>query len=186
MAVSTWATDENLLGASVPGSAADALNVTQAGVTLGPLLPAGTLRKFRDTTGKYGEVTCIYLPGVASLAVGDVVSYNVGNGVDYTGANVTRWAGAANTGIPLAVATTPNTSTSTWSWYVVEGQAPVNISGTVAAGDRAFWQATATLSSTPVAGKQVLGITAVSANGTPGAGQAVYNLAFPIVQSQIT
>jgi len=69
---------------------------------------------------------------------------------------------------------------------MVQGAAVVNTSGTVAAGDRAFWQATATVSSSAVAGKQVLGMTAASANGVPSANKAVYLIDWPCVQSQIT
>src|SRR5215208_3230180 len=49
------------------------------------------------------------LKGVASLAAGNWVSYN-----GYTGVT-TRWAGTANTGRPLAVSMSANTSASVFS-----------------------------------------------------------------------
>jgi len=127
----------------------------------------------------------IFLKGVASLAVGDVVSYN---GV--TGAT-TRWAGTANTGIPLAVAISTPSSTQ-GGWFQISGNALVNCSGTVAAGDSAFFSATATVKTAAAAGKQVLGAVAGTANGaTVGnvvatSTQAVYSLGRPFCQGAIT
>jgi hypothetical protein len=132
----------------------------------------------------------IYLKGVASTAVGDVVSYNA-----YTGAT-TRWAGTANSGAPLAVAITANTSASSYGWYQIGGNAIANVSGTVAAGDIVNFASTATLKSAAAAGKQVLNAVAASANGaTYGTGnsavtlastQAIYTLQRPFCQGAIT
>lgn len=188
MTTATWVSQDTLLGSSFPGAAADAVVTSTSGTTnYGPLVKPGTVRRFEDSTGVYGAGTFIYLPGVASLAVGDVVTYTISAGVaSATDATVTRWAGTANSGAAVAVAMTANTSATTFSWYMVQGAAVVNTNGTVAAGDRAFWQATATVSSTAVAGKQVLGMTAASANGVPSANKAVYLIDWPCVQSQIT
>lgn len=187
MATATWVQQDSQLGGSFPGAAADA-NVTglASGTSYGPNPPVGTMRRFSDSLGKFGAGTFIYLPGVASLAVGDVVTYVISAGVASTDATVTRWAGTANSGAAVAIAMTANTSTTTFSWYQVQGAAVVNTNGTVAAGDRAFFQATAVVSSSAVAGKQILGMTATSANGVPIANQAVYTIEFPEVQSQIT
>jgi len=143
----------------------------------------GEIRQGWDTALGSGEF--IYLKGVASLAVGDVVSFNA-----YTGAT-TRWAGTANTGVPLAVAVSTPTS-SQYGWFQVGGNAIVTCSGTVAAGDAAFFSATAALKTAAVAGKQVLNIVAASANGATvgttalASTQAVYTLNRPFVQGQIT
>lgn len=188
MTTATWASqDLSIGGPSVPGNAADAVVTSQAGAAYGPPVTVGSMRRFWDSTGKYGAGTFIYLPGVASLAVGDVVTYVISAGVAAaTDATVTRWAGTANTGAAVAVATTANTSATTFSWYQIQGAAVVNTSGTVAAGDAAFFSATATIKTAAVAGKQILGMQASSANGVPIANQAIYTLDFPCVQSQIT
>jgi hypothetical protein len=133
----------------------------------------------------FGEAEFIFLKGVASLAVGDVVSYNA-----LTGAT-TRWAGTANSGAPLAVAiSTP--SSSQWGWFAVGGNVPANVSGTVAAGDIVNFASTATLKSAAAAGKQVLNAVAASANGATVGGtvlvstQAVYSVMRPFCQGAIT
>lgn len=155
------------------------LGVTKIGNIDNPqAVPLGTIVEAVDPV--YGSGLFIYLQGVASLAVGDVVTYN-----GLTGA-VTRWAGTANSGAPLAVSMSANTSASAYSWYQIEGNAVVNITGTVAAGDRAFFASTATLQSTLVAGKQVLECVAVTANGVPATGQATYTISTPFAQGNIT
>lgn len=187
MTVATWGSQNPLMGGTTPGSGSpDSIVSTQAGVALGPVVPVGTMRQFSDLTGKYGSGTFVYLPGVASLAVADVVNYNLSAGVSYTDATAVRWAGTANTGAPLAIAMDANTGPTTFSWYQVQGAAVVNTSGTVAAADKAYFAATAKLQSTAVGGKQAIGALAFSANGVPATNQAIYTLDFPNVQSQIT
>lgn len=139
--------------------------------------PLGTIVKAVDPT--YGEGEFIYLTGVASTAAGDVVSYNSTQGA------TVRWAGTANEGRPLAVAMSANVA-SQYGWYQIAGNAVANISGTVAAGNPMYWQATATISATAVAGKQVLGAIAAGANGTPATGKAVINIERPHSQGAIT
>jgi hypothetical protein len=73
-----------------------------------------------------------------------------------------------------------------YGWYQISGNAVVNISGTVAAGDSAYFNATAQLKSAAVAGKQVLNATAASANGVPSTGFAVYTIQRPFAQGAIT
>lgn len=144
----------------------------------------GEIRQGWDPALGSGEF--IYLKGVASLAVGDVVEYNA-----YTGAT-TRWAGTANTGKPLAVAVSTPTA-SQYGWFQIQGNAIVTCSGTVAAGDAAFFSATASVKTAAVAGKQVLNMTAASANGATVSGHgtlastsAVYTINRPFCQGQIT
>jgi|SRR6185312_4937456 len=155
-------------------------------VTLGPQL--GEVVTGWDPYLGGGEF--IYLKGVASTAAGDVVSYNA-----YTGAT-TRWAGTANSGAPLAVAVTANTSSSQYGWYQIGGNAVVTCSGTVAAGDIVNFASTATVKSAAAAGKQVLNAVAASANGASyGSGnaavtlastQAIYTIQRPFCQGAIT
>lgn len=143
----------------------------------------GEIRQGWDSA--LGSAEFIYLKGVASLAVGDVVTYNA-----FTGAT-TRWAGTANTGAPLAIAVSAPSS-SQYGWFQISGNAVVTCSGTVAAGDAAFYSATATLKTAAVNGKQVLNCVAASANGATvgstalASTQAVYTINRPFVQGQIT
>jgi hypothetical protein len=135
----------------------------------------------------FGEF--VYLKGVASIAIGDVVTYNGWTGV------TTRWAGTALTGFPLAVAISQPSATQ-WGWFQIAGNAIVNVGGTVAAGDLAYWNATATVKTAAVASKQVLNIVASLANGgtlqtLPVAvslvsTQAVYSMQRPFAQGAIT
>lgn len=133
----------------------------------------------------FGEAEFIFLKGVASLTVGDVVSYNALTGV------TTRWAGTANSGAPLAVAISLPTSTQ-WAWFAIGGNVPANVSGSVAAGDIANFASTATLKSAAAAGKQVLNAVAASANGATvgttvlASTQAVYTMQRPFCQGAIT
>lgn len=136
-----------------------------------------------------GDGTFIFLKGVASLAVGDWVSYNALTGV------TTRWAGTANSGAPLAVAMSAPSATQ-GGWFQVQGNAIGNCTGTVAAGDRAMFSATAAVKTAAAAGAQVLNAVAASANqavlgsGTSqislAATQAVYTINRPFCQGAIT
>src|SRR5437879_5684716 len=96
-------------------SAISNIDTTQA-------VPLGTIIEATDAT--YGSGLFIYLKGVASTVVGDVVTYN-----GYTGAT-TRWAGTAITGMPVAAAMSANTATTSFAWYQISGNAVLNTSGT--------------------------------------------------------
>ena len=184
-----WVCQDTLLGVSSPFTGPDNAAVSASGNTnYGPLVKPGTIKRFEDQTGKYGAGEFIYLPGVTNMVAGSVVNYVISAGVTAaTDATVTLWTGGANSGDALAVATVANTSTTTWSWYQVQGAAVVNTTFSVAAGDKAYYGGSAGFwQSTAVGGKQVIGAKATSANGVPVAGQAVYLIDFPNVQSQIT
>lgn len=186
MTTATWITQDPLLGSSVPGATADSPVVLSAGTVVGPAQPVGTTRRFYDANGVFGAGIFMYLPGVAALRVGDLITYNLSAGISYTDAVVKRWDGTVQTGLPLAVAMTANTSATNFSWYQVQGAAVCNITGTVASGDKAYWQLTGTIGSTLAAGKQVVGASAFSTGVVPITGQAVYTIDFPYVQSQIS
>ena len=168
-----WSTANDRAGTGVPGVVYDTI-LNNA---------IGALMNFTDPI--YGEGVFIWLPGVASTVAGDVVEYTTGNGVANPTGSTTRWAGTANSGKPLAIATAAIVA-SMWGWYQISGQAVVNISGTVAAADKAYWQATGVVFSTLTAGKQVNGMVAVSANAVPAAGKATYQIQFPVAQGNIT
>jgi hypothetical protein len=142
----------------------------------------GTIIQAQDPV--YGSGEFIYLLGVASTTIGDVVTFVTSDGVTQNG-STTRWAGTAITPVPLAVAMSANVS-GQYGWYQIQGSAVVNASGTVAAGDKAHFQATAQVTSTVVASKQVIGMIASSAQAVPVSGQAIYILERPSAQSAIT
>jgi hypothetical protein len=92
--------------------------------------------------------------------------------------------------LAVAVAAVPSTE---YGWFQISGNAVINCTGTVAAGDKAFFSATAAIKTAAVNGKQVLNITAATANGatvanygTLASTQAVYMINRPFVQGQIT
>lgn len=175
------------------GIASVTATANSAAGTAFPSVPVGTIALYRDIgTTQLGTGAFIYLPGVTSTVAGDVVVYRTPNGSGISpdvnsGAATIRWTGTGNTGFPLAVATAATNLQSLWGWYQIQGSAIVNISGTVAAGDRAWFGQVATLeTASAVGGKQVLGAQAVSANDIPTTGKAVFTLNNPVVQSQIT
>jgi hypothetical protein len=168
-----WTTTNDRLGTGVPGVIYD---VQRNDI--------GAINSFRDPI--YGEGLFIFLPGVASTAIGSVMSYTTSAGAASPTGSTTLWTGAVNTGAPLCIATVANILTTTWAWYQLLGNAQVAISGVVAAGDRAFWQANGVVSSTLIASKQANGMIATSANGVPSAGFASYQIHYPVAQGQVT
>lgn len=81
------------------------------------LMPLGRIVQAYEPLLGAGEF--IYLPGVASTAVGNVVTYDLATsgGVGST----TRYVASANAGHSLAVAMSA-TVASTWGWYQIGGQ----------------------------------------------------------------
>lgn len=96
---------------------------TDAGVTFAnassaaptPPLRPGMIVRAQDPT--FGEAEFILLAGVASTAVGSLVTYNT---VSFTTALAPV---GANKPQPIAVAMAANTSASTWAWYQISGVA---------------------------------------------------------------
>lgn len=130
--------------------------------------PIGTTIRAYDAT--YGEGEFIYLKGVASTVVGDLVVYD-------TKANTTTRAVAGSRG-PAAVAMSANVA-SQYGWYQISGSAVVK-AGTVAADGNVYLTATAgTIDDAVVAGDKVDGARLKSADGTPSAGFAIVQLARP-------
>lgn len=109
--------------------------------------PLGTL--IRGVDGLLGEGEFIYLQGVASCLACDLVSYDPFTGL------TTRGAAAANSGLPLAVATAP-LALGEYGWFQISGAMTVANNATAAAGP-AFQKATAQIGSAAVAGTQILG-----------------------------
>lgn len=131
-------------------------------------LPVGTLVKAVDPT--YGEGEFIYLKGVASTVVGDLVVYD-----QYANTTVRAVAGSRG---PAAVAMSANVANQ-YGWYQVKGAAVVK-AGTVAANGNVYLTATAgTIDDAVVAGDKVDGARIKTADGTPSAGFAVVQLDRP-------
>ena len=92
-------------------------------------VPLGTIRAAKDAT--YGEGEFIYLQGVASTGVGDIVEYNSAYQTGKASIAVTDAA-------PLAVAMAACTA-SYYGWYQISGYATVSkASATSFAADAAF------------------------------------------------
>ena len=134
------------------------------------LHPLGTVVRATDPT--YGDAEFIYLAGVASTAVGDLVAF------DQTSTIRTVLA----TRGPVGVAMSANVANQ-YGWYQIAGQAVVNTAGAVA--DNALVYATATAGSADdavVSGAQVDG--AVFRTSAAGAGTAVAFLDRPAMNGQ--
>jgi len=132
------------------------------------LVPVGTVARAVDST--YGEAELIYLPGVASTAVGDTVIY------DQRASTTTR-AVAGSRG-PVAVALAASVA-STYDWYQIKGSA-VCKAGTVANNASPYVTATAgTLDDAVVSGDKIDGARFKTADGTPSAGFAIVELDRP-------
>jgi len=138
------------------------------------LLTLGT--RIRATDPTYGEGEFIYLKGVASTALGDLVTYNPDDW------STTRLA--ANAIGPVAVAMSACVANE-FGWYQVFGKAVVK-SGTVADDGNVYATATAgTVDDAVVAGDRVKGAKFASANGTPSAGFAECEIAYPFMDDAL-
>ena len=167
----TWISESTQIGWTAPGNVDDSM-----------LVPCGTVATFRDAVLGGGEF--IYLLGAANTILGSVVTYLQSAGVSLTG-TTTLWAGTANSGQNIAVATAAIVAAK-WGWYQIGGAAIVATSGTVTAGNPLYFQTTGVVQAAAVNGKQILGMVATSANGVPTTNQTIAQLDRPSVQSQTT
>lgn len=121
-----------------------------------------------DPTYRGGEF--IYLKGVASTAIADLVVYDV-----Y--ANTTARTGTNSRG-PCAVAMSANVA-SQFGWYQVFGAAVVNCA-TVAADQALYLTSTAgRVDDAEVATDLVVGMVSKTGDGTPAANRLVAQIAYP-------
>ena len=159
------------LGFPVPGTIDDTAKV-----------PVGTIAKFNDPT--LGEGEFIYLPGVASVAFGDCVVYDLVPGAQ---AIVRTLSGThLNFGRACAFATAAIVA-GKFGWFQIGGVAVASVLAGFAAGAKVFLTTTAgNVDDAAVAGCQVLGAVSSSAIGTPVANKAYITLSRPFVQGQIT
>ena len=132
------------------------------------LVPLGTRIKAVDSA--YGEGEFIYLAGVASTAIGDLVIFD-----QYAGTTTRAVAGSRG---PAAVAMSANVASS-YGWYQIAGAAVVK-AGTVAANGNVYLTATAgTIDDATVSGDKVDGARLKTADGTPSAGYAIVQISRP-------
>ena len=140
----------------------------------------GTLCRAWDET--YGEGEFIYLLGVASTVVGNLVTYNA---TTYQTALTPDTAGFQ---APVAVAMSANVA-SQYGWYQVSGNAVVKKTAVAVTPQVKIYQSgtTGRVMPTSVSGKQILG--AKTANLTTiasGTSTVVVTINRPHMQGQIT
>lgn len=128
----------------------------------------GTRVKAVDPT--YGEGEFIYLKGLASTAIGELVAYD-----EY--ANTTKRAVAGDRG-PMAVAMSANVA-SQYGWYQISGAAVIKAGTVVAAGPVYLTAIAGTVDDAVVATDKVDGARFKTADGTPSAGFAIAMLDRP-------
>ncbi len=122
----------------------------------------------------YGSGEFIYLLGVASTAVGSVVTYNPDTGV-------TALAVADAKG-PIAVAMSANVA-GQYGWYQIGGVAAAKVLASFASGAVPYLTATAgSLDDAVVAGDKVSHAVSTSAIDTPDTGLALISLQRPFVE----
>lgn len=132
------------------------------------ILPIGT--RIRAVDPVYGEGEFIYLKGLASTAIGEVVIYD-----QY--ANTTIRAVAGSRG-PAAVAMSANVANQ-FGFYQIKGAAVVK-SNTAVANARPYLTAVAgTIDDAVVAGDAIDGARYKTADGVPSAGFAVLQIENP-------
>jgi len=160
-----------------------------AGVTVGTNLSSGgsaiptppnrpgAIVKAVDPT--YGAGEFIMLAGVASTAVGSVVTYN-------TSSFTTALAPVgANKPQPIAISMSANTSSSSWGWYQISGIAQAaKTSGLALADAAAVGVLTVGLIAATAAGKEVEGALTFGVSTTLKLVKLVINR--PVMQGRIT
>ena len=144
-----------------------------------PLYP-GMIVKGTDPT--YGAGEFILLPGCASTIVGSVVRYNA------TSFATTLIANTAVQVMPVAIAMSANTATTTWGWYQIAGQAIVAKTAVILLPNVAVYiSATAgKIKALASAGLQIVAARTGSATTASASGTVVVFVNRPHCQSQIT
>jgi hypothetical protein len=132
----------------------------------------------------YGAGEFIYLLGVASTVVGNVVTYDGASTGTPTYQTVLAPA-TAQLGQPLAFAMSANVAAQ-YGWYQIGGSVVASTNGTLAAGPgKVYLAGSGQVTSTQANGCQVLNCRNDTATGTPAANQAVLNINRPSAQGQL-
>jgi hypothetical protein len=141
--------------------------------------PLGTIIKAKDDT--YGEGEFVYALGVASTAIGSVVTYNV------TTYQTTLSAVGGNIPLAVAVAMSAN-GAAAYGWYQISGLAVVKKQCTVslAAGAAVGVLSTGLIAGT-ASGKEIQGAAvAAVASATAGRTTVVVLISRPHKQGRVT
>lgn len=147
---------DHSVAVAIPIAVVDTGKTVASGSTK-PTIPLGTIIRGVDPT--YGQGEFIFLQGVGSTAVGDVVTF------DGTTYQTVRATTATNQGKPIAVAMAAVATTANWGWYQIEGTAVVNKSTAVKISNRAKigMKSTAKVGSwAPLSGKALWGAVAAA------------------------
>jgi hypothetical protein len=129
--------------------------------------------RFKCSDPTYGPGEFIYLQGVASTAIGSVVTFNLDDGT-------TALAVANDTG-PIAVAMSACVA-SRYGWYQIYGKGVAKVlTGFVDNADCYLTATAGSVDDADVAGDYIRGMKGASAIGTPSAGLAEVELAYPQV-----
>lgn len=141
--------------------------------------PVGTVVRAVDDT--YGEGEFIYLLGVASTAVGSLVTYNTSSGA------TTLAAVGANKAQPIAVAMSANVANQ-YGWYQISGIAVVKKTCTVSlAVNAAVGVLTTGLIAGTGSGKEIQGaLVAAVASATAGRTTVQVVVNRPHMQGRVT
>lgn len=141
----------------------------------------GTVAAFIEDTQGPGDL--IYLPGVAALAAGDLVTYDLTPGAQAT----TRHLKDAfpNSGRSVAVALAPVLA-GQFGWFQIGGCAIVNAAAGTVAGSVFSTAVAGVVANTADPGDQILGARILTAVGTPAATKSYAQVSRPCIQSQIT
>jgi hypothetical protein len=154
-----WVQIANIDTGVLPPSATSSGSTTY--IPTPPLVP-GMIIEATDPT--YGTAEFILLAGVASTAVGSVVTYNT------TSFTTALAAVGTNKPQPIAIAMSANTSATNWGWYQISGLAVVKKTCTVSlAANAAVGVLTIGLIAGTGSGKEVQGaLVAAVASATAG------------------
>jgi hypothetical protein len=122
----------------------------------------------------YGPGEFIYLKGVASTAVGSVVTFNLDDG--------TTTLAVANAVGPVAVAMSACDAATKFGWYQIYGKGVARVLTGFADNADCYLTSTAgSVDDTDVAGDYIRGMKGASAVGTPAADLAEVELSYPEV-----
>lgn len=144
-----------------------------------PMKP-GTIVRAVDPT--YGEAEFILLLGAASTVIGSLVRYN---SVTYA---TTLVAATAVQVMPVAVAMSANTSTTTWGWYQISGTAVLAKTAVIILPNVAVYiSGTAgKVKALASAGLQVVGCRSQALTTASASGTVLVTINRPHLQSQVS
>ena len=145
-----------------------------------PPLTLGMIVQATDPT--YGAGEFILLPGVASTAVGSVVTFDPGTYL------TTLCAVGGNIPRPIAIAMSANVAATTFGWYQISGQAVVKKTCTISlAAGAAVGVLTTGLIAGSGSGKEINGaVVAVVASAAAGRTSVRVMLQRPTKQGRVT